>query len=54
MRRRLRNRLEVVDYRKNSDASAQRVERPWFVCGMMRTGTTILYELLHLIHAHAA
>ena len=39
MKRRLHNRLEVVDYRKNGHASAQRVERPWFVCGMMRSTT---------------
>src|SRR5262245_44417482 len=42
MMRRLRNRLAVVEYRKrHPELAAQRVERPWFVCGMMRTGTTI-------------
>jgi hypothetical protein len=47
--RRLRNRLAVVEYRKrHPELASEKVERPWFVCGMMRTGTTILYELLHL------
>lgn len=49
MLRRLRNRLAVVEYRsRHPELARQRVERPWFVCGMMRTGTTVLYELLHL------
>jgi hypothetical protein len=48
MLRRLENRLRVVEYRRSHpELAAQRVEKPLFVCGMMRTGTTILYELLH-------
>lgn len=48
MLRRLENRLRVVDYtRQHPELAAARVEKPLFVCGMMRTGTTLLYELLH-------
>ena len=49
MLRRLENRLRVVDYcKRHPGLGRQRIERPIFVCGMMRTGTTLLYELLHL------
>ncbi len=44
---RIANRLQVVDWAKrNPEIRAQRVERPLFVLGMLRTGTTILCELL--------
>ena len=49
MLRRLENRLGVVEFwRHHPELARQEVERPVFVCGMMRTGTTLLYELLHL------
>lgn len=46
---RLVNRLRVVDWRSRhaDEVSLQRVERPWFVGGMPRTGTTLLHQLLH-------
>ena len=48
MLRRLENRLRVVDYTKqHPEIASTPVEKPLFVCGMMRTGTTLLYELLH-------
>ncbi len=44
---RIANRLKVVDWVKRHPAlRAERVERPLFVLGMLRTGTTILCELL--------
>jgi hypothetical protein len=48
MLRRLTNRLRVVEFcRQHPELESERVRRPLFVCGMMRTGTTILYEVLH-------
>jgi hypothetical protein len=48
MLRRLTNRLRVVEHwRRHPELASEHVRRPLFVCGMMRTGTTILYELLH-------
>jgi len=45
--RRLTNRLRVIDWVKtHPEVKRERVERPLFVCGMPRTGTTILYNLL--------
>lgn len=44
---RLANRLRVIDWVKHHpEVRRQRVERPLFVLGMLRTGTTILCELL--------
>jgi hypothetical protein len=45
--RRLTNRLRVIDWVKRHPAVRdERVERPLIVLGMLRTGTTILCELL--------
>ena len=45
--RRLVNRLRVVDWvKRHSELRSERIERPLFVVGMLRTGTTILCELL--------
>lgn len=45
--RRLTNRLRVIDWVKtHPEVKRERIERPLFVCGMPRTGTTILYNLL--------
>jgi len=43
----LENRLRLVDARKRDPTiAAQRIERPIFITGLPRTGTTILHELL--------
>lgn len=45
--RRLVNRLQVVDWvKRHPEVRAERTPRPLFVVGMLRTGTTILCELL--------
>ena len=45
----LTNRLRLTDARKRDPAIAtQRIERPIFITGLPRTGTTILHELLML------
>ncbi|MBW2387252.1 MAG: sulfotransferase [Deltaproteobacteria bacterium] len=45
--RRLTNRLRVIDWvKRHPEVSSERVEEPIFVCGMPRTGTTILLNLL--------
>jgi hypothetical protein len=45
--RRLGNRLRVVDWAaRHPEVARQRVRDPLFVCGMPRTGTTILHNLL--------
>jgi len=45
--RRLTNRLRVTEWRKRHPAIRdERIEKPIFVVGMLRTGTTILCELL--------
>ena len=45
--RALKNRLQVVDWRKrNPEIAEQRIERPIFIVGQPRTGTTILFDLL--------
>ena len=42
----LENRLRLIDARKRDSAiAAQRIERPIFITGLPRTGTTILHEL---------
>jgi hypothetical protein len=44
---RLCHRLQIIDYRKQRpEVAQQQIERPLFVLGLPRTGTTILYELL--------
>lgn len=46
-------RLQLIEYRKHHpDVARQTIERPLFVLGMPRTGTTILYELLAQDPAH--
>ena len=45
--RRLVNRLRVIDWvAHHPELRGERVERPLFVVGMLRTGTTLLCELL--------
>ncbi len=45
--RALKNRLQVVDWRKAHPEIAEvKVERPIFIVGQPRTGTTILFDLL--------
>lgn len=45
--RRLVNRLQVIDWvNRHPELRDTRVERPLFVLGMLRTGTTLLCELL--------
>jgi hypothetical protein len=45
--RRLTNRLRVVDWaRRHPEVRDMRVDRPLFVSGMPRTGTTVLHNLL--------
>ncbi len=45
--RALKNRLQVVDWRKkHPEVAQQRIERPIFIVGQPRTGTTILFDLL--------
>ncbi len=49
----LSNRLQLVEYRKRHPKVAeQKIERPLFVLGLPRTGTTIFYELLAQDPAH--
>lgn len=43
----LETRLRLVDYRTNHpEVATQRIERPIFVLGLPRTGTTVLYGML--------
>lgn len=43
----LTRRLQVVDHRRTHPEVAEgRIERPFFIVGQVRTGTTILFELL--------
>ncbi len=45
----LKNRLEIIDYRKREPAVAENeVKKPLFIVGLPRTGTTVLYELMAL------
>lgn len=45
--RALKNRLQVVDWRKaHPEIAQERIERPIFIVGQPRTGTTILFDLL--------
>ncbi len=45
--RALSNRLSVIDWRKrNPDVIREKIDRPIFIVGQPRTGTTILYDLL--------
>ncbi len=45
----LSNRLQLIDERKGApEIARERIERPLFVVGMPRTGTSILHELLAL------
>src|SRR5271168_1447917 len=47
MIRALKNRLDVIDWRKkHPDIAAQPITAPIFIVGQPRTGTTILYDLL--------
>lgn len=49
----LAERLRFVDYRKrHPELAAEKIERPLFVLGLPRTGTTILYGLLAQDPAH--
>jgi hypothetical protein len=49
----LKIRLQLTDYRKQRpEVSQQKIQRPLFVLGLPRTGTTILYELLAQDPAH--
>ena len=43
----LTRRLEIIEHRRNHpEVAEERIERPIFIVGQVRTGTTILYELL--------
>jgi hypothetical protein len=45
--RALKNRLQVVDWRKaHPEVAEEKIERPIFIVGQPRTGTTILFDLL--------
>lgn len=45
--RALKNRLQIVDWRKtHPEIAEQKIERPIFIVGQPRTGTTILFDLL--------
>lgn len=45
----LSNRLQLIDERKrHPEIAEERIERPLFIVGMPRTGTSILHELLAL------
>jgi hypothetical protein len=45
--RALKNRLQVVEWRKaHPEIAEQTIERPIFIVGQPRTGTTILFDLL--------
>ncbi len=49
----LKIRLQLTDYRKRRpEVAQQKIQRPLFVLGLPRTGTTILYELLAQDPAH--
>lgn len=49
----LKIRLQLTDYRKQRpEVAQQKIQRPLFVLGLPRTGTTILYELLAQDPAH--
>ena len=49
----LKIRLQLTDYRKQRpEVTQQKIQRPLFVLGLPRTGTTILYELLAQDPAH--
>ncbi|CAA0108729.1 Uncharacterised protein [Halioglobus japonicus] len=51
----LKLRLSLTEYRKQRpEVGLQEIERPLFVLGLPRTGTTILYELLAQDPAHRA
>lgn len=46
-------RLELVAYReRHPDLAGEKVEKPLFILGLPRTGTTLLYELVALDPAH--
>jgi len=43
----LTRRLQIIEHRRNHpEVAEERIERPIFIVGQVRTGTTILYELL--------
>jgi hypothetical protein len=45
--RTLKNRLQVVDWRKaHPEVAEEKIEKPIFIVGQPRTGTTILFDLL--------
>ncbi|RDH74822.1 sulfotransferase [Mycolicibacterium moriokaense] len=45
--RALKNRLQVVDWRKaHPEVAQQKIDKPIFIVGQPRTGTTILFDLL--------
>ena len=45
--RALKNRLQIVDWRKaHPEIAEEKIERPIFIVGQPRTGTTILFDLL--------
>jgi hypothetical protein len=47
LQRFLQNRLRIEDYwKQHSELADQKIEAPIFVCGLARTGTTLLHELL--------
>ena len=47
LQRFLQNRLQIEDYwKRHPELADQKVEAPVFVCGLARTGTTLLHELL--------
>ena len=49
----LKIRLQLTEYRKQRpEVAQQKIQRPLFVLGLPRTGTTILYELLAQDPAH--
>ena len=49
LKQNLKTRLQLTEQRKrNPRIARQKIERPLFICGLPRTGTTILYEVLAL------
>jgi len=47
LQRFLQNRLQIEDYwKRHPELADQKVDGPVFVCGLARTGTTLLHELL--------
>lgn len=45
--RALKNRLQIVDWRKaHPEVAEEKIEKPIFIVGQPRTGTTILFDLL--------